>query len=556
MNSSSPAIALIRDAPAFWFGIHVAGVDDPEWGGASVLTSAPVTGIKRGHILTLKACVLDPDHEPGNQTPIFSASRGLIDGITHRSGSSVDQHCYISSIAVATSTSLDSFTLELRNSEGEFLTRRTILISDQSPIIEMSIIDSSGDAVENVLAGGDENLEIRVLDPDDSVDSVYGDVTIKWPGQSAYTFPLNFEAGVAILPLFTSEIIESGDLEIDVTITGANGASNSSHFETPILLSPPEIISIGLCQNGIEIEELMFGQTADAAVRVRSSRPLSEVIVNLEQIGWTVVAPSQSETTCGIDVAGQSDSFFFRIQLDSSFVPGEGSLGVRVVDIDEIASVSYLHFEFMHSPPTIEVNHPLNASHESLLEILVEMEDADGIDATCGIQYSQNNTEVYSRPDSDVNDFDGTGIWSTSWLIPNDIIGNLSIDVSCIDWSGNMVNYSSIIFVEQTEECEEDCDKVSTDTKDETKASTTLMLGAVLLLAVIVISVTLRVRTRGNDGEEGEAWHLDESEPERDERIPEGWSLEEFLQWLDGDMPDDWEEEQWELYRTSLEDLR
>ena len=356
--------------------------------------------------------------------------------------------------------------------------------------------------------------------------------------------------------MFTSEIIESGDLEIDVSITGANGASNSSHFETPILLSPPEIISIGLCQNGIEIEELMFGQTADAAVRVRSSRPLSEVIVNLEQIGWTVVAPSQSQTTCGIDVAGQSDSFFFRIQLDSSFVPGEGSLGVRVVDIDEIASVSYLHFEFMHSPPTIEVNHPLNASHESLLEILVEMEDADGIDATCGIHYSQNNTEVYSRPDSDVNDFDGTGIWSTSWLIPNDIIGNLSIDVSCIDWSGNMVNYSSIIFVELPEECEEDCDKVSTDTEDEAKAPTTLMLGAGLLLAVIVVLVTLRVRTRGNDGEEGETWHLDESEPERDERIPEGWSLEEFLQWLDGDMPEDWEEEQWELYRTSLEDLR
>ena len=113
VNSTSPAIALIRDAPAFWFGIHVAGVDDPEWGGASVLTSAPFTGIKRGHILTLKACVLDPDHEPGNQTPIFSASRGQIDGITHRTGSSVDQHCYISSFAVATSTSLDSFTLEL-----------------------------------------------------------------------------------------------------------------------------------------------------------------------------------------------------------------------------------------------------------------------------------------------------------------------------------------------------------------------------------------------------------------------------------------------------------
>ena len=172
MNSSSPAIALIRDAPAFWFGIHVSGVDDPEWGGASVLTSAPLTGIKRGHILTLKACVLDPDHEPGNQTPMFSASRGQIDGITHRTGSSADQHCYISSFAIGTSTTLDSFTLELRDSNGEFLTRRTITISDQSPIIEMTIIDSMGETVENVLAGGDESLEIRVLDPDDTVDNL------------------------------------------------------------------------------------------------------------------------------------------------------------------------------------------------------------------------------------------------------------------------------------------------------------------------------------------------------------------------------------------------
>ena len=48
-------IALITDAPAFWFGVHISGVDDPEWGGASVLTSYPNT-VLRGHVLTLKAC--------------------------------------------------------------------------------------------------------------------------------------------------------------------------------------------------------------------------------------------------------------------------------------------------------------------------------------------------------------------------------------------------------------------------------------------------------------------------------------------------------------------
>ena len=62
------------------------------------------------------------------------------------------------------------------------------------------------------------------------------------------------------------------------------------------------------------------------------------------------------------------------------------------------------------------------------------------------------------------------------------------------------------------------------------------------------------MRTR--EDEEKETWQNEEIAPQRDDRIPEGWTLEEFLSWLDGPMPDEWEEEQWELYRTSLEDLR
>jgi hypothetical protein len=139
--------------------------------------------------------------------------------------------------------------------------------------------------------------------------------------------------------------------------------------------------------------------------------------------------------------------------------------------------------------------------------------------------------------------------------MPNNITGNLSLDVSCIDWSGNMVNHSSTIFVELPV-CEEGCELIKTETEEETEDSNVLILGLGLLLVAIVVLVTLRVRTRGNEDGKEETWHLDESIPERDERIPEGWSLEEFLDWLDGERPDDWEEEQWELYRTSLEDLR
>ena len=552
--STAYGIAQIRDAPAFWFGIHISGVDDPEWGGASVLTSYPTTGVLRGHVLTLKACALDTDHDHATQAPLFSSTRGQIDGLTYVSGSSSEHHCYVASFTLPTETSLDSFKIELRNSDGDFMTRRTIQISDQPPIAQIFIVDEAGGSVENILGSGDEYIRVVATDYDDSVEGVYGDLTIKWPGQAAYSLPVEFDNGVAMIPLFTSESIENGDLIITANITGANGASNSTQFQTPIVLSPPEILAIDLCQDAEEIQKLMFGQTADAVVRIHSSRPISDVTASLEQHGWIVTAPSQGATACGNDLAEQNAVYHFRIQLDSSFVPGDGSLGIRVSDIDEITSVSYLNFEFLHSPPEIEVSHPTNVSHSSLLEILLEMDDADGIDANCAIDYLQNEVIIYAKSDSAVSDLDDTGIWSSSWLLPNDLKGNISIEISCEDWSGNTVNYSGEILIREPEGCVTDCEEIEREAEDSAELISPPLVVGILLIVLIVSLLILRVRAR--EDELPETWQNEEEAPQRDQRIPEGWTLEEFLEWLDGPMPEEWEQDQWELYRTSLEDLR
>ena len=548
------SVAQIRDAPAFWFGIHVSGVDDPEWGGASVLTSFPNKGVLRGHILTLKACVLDPDHGIGLQAPMISSTRGNIDGLTYISGNSAEHHCYIASFTLPTETSLSSFKIELRNHEGQFMTQRTIQVADQPPEANITIVNTQGDIVENVLGSENEYVKIIVTDSDDSISGVYGDVSIHWPGQSAYSIPVEFDEGVAIIPLSTSESIENGDLVISANVTGANGATNAAILQTPIVLSPPEILAIDLCQNGELIDELMFGQTADAVVRVYSSRQIYDVSASLEQLGWVVSAPSQGAMDCGNDLSKQNAAYNFRVQLDSSFVPGQGTLGVRVVDIDEIVSVSYLNFEFLHSPPEILVEHPDNTSHASLLEILVEMNDADGIDANCVASYVQREQVLYSTLDSAVTDLDGTGFWSNSWLLPANITGNLSLEVSCEDWSGNVVNYSAQILVNAPIECLVDCEQVVQES-NESSQSFVIPLTIVSGLFVIVIITLFAVRSRPGKGKQ-ETWENEDETPERDERIPDGWTLEEFLNWLDGPMPDEWEEEQWERYRTSLEDLR
>ena len=554
-NTTSLAIAQIRNAPAFWFGIHVSGVDDSEWGGASVLTSSPFIGVRRGYVTTLKACVLDPDHNSLADLPIFISSRGNIDGLTHVQGSSSDHHCYIASLTIPTLTTLDPFDLELRTSNGDFLTSRTVKIKDQAPVINMSIVDESGNQVENVLASGNEQLKILVTDFDDEVSNIYGDVIVKWPGQNPYTIPVVFENGLSMIPLITTDIIESGNLQVNISVTGANGATSTSYLETTIVLSPPAILSIDLCQNGSIVEQLMFGQSADAVVRTYSSRPVSSVVATLKQLNWDVTAPSQAPTNCGTDVPGQNGVYHFRIRLDASFIPGEGSLGVRIVDIDEIASNSYLQFEFLHSPPTIEVSHDTNVSHGSQFEVLVEMEDADGIDATCGINYFQNGTEVYSRTDSEVADLDGSGFWASSWILPNGLSGNLTINISCKDWSDNIVNYSSSFYVSPPLECTEDCDEADDKAEDSSQSITTPLTVTGIILILIIIVFSLKMRT-SEEKEEVETWNKDESSPKSDDRIPEGWTLEEFLDWLDGPMPEDWEENKWQQYRESLEDLR
>ena len=91
--------------------------------------------------------------------------------------------------------------------------------------------------------------------------------------------------------------------------------------------------------------------------------------------------------------------------------------------------LSFLTFEFLHSPPIITVDHPDNISNAGLLEILVEMNDADGIDAVCMADYYQDGNVIYSVPASGVMDLDDSGFWSNSRLLPTNISGDISFEL-------------------------------------------------------------------------------------------------------------------------------
>jgi uncharacterized protein (TIGR03790 family) len=547
-------VALVDDAPAIWFGVHVEGVDSQEWGGASVLEANPIAGVLRAQVTLLKACVLDADHVPVNQTPSFISSRGQIDGMTWTQGSTSSHHCYVSSFTIPSGSSLDRFVLELYDYEGNFLTRRNIGISDRTPLISLELIDDEGDEIDRLIGGGDENIKAIITDLDDGVEGAYGDLYVTWPGQATQSIPLLFEDGSITIPLSTENSLESGDVLFEVIATGANGASDTISATYPLLLTTPEVVLIELCDG--EDGSLSFGISRVVMVLINSTRPIDITTAQIQQHGWTVSAPEVSaDDSCQSQLQDHSIALYFRVQLDSSFVPGTGTVNVLAKDIDGLSSSGTLQLQFLETPPSIIVTVENNFTAGDLFEITVEFYSYLGPDGSwCGMTTTsvESQYEILNRS-GNLSGVDDVGIWTTNWLLPITLEGEHLLSLNCTTSRGGQVSYQTIIEIKEWIPSVDDNNSNSTGDYAEGGDSTGILPWVAGLVVIIILLTTIFTRARARE-EEIVEWAVEE-EAQRDERIPEGWTLEEFTEWLNGPMPDDWEAEQWSEYRTKMEDL-
>ena len=109
----------------------------------------------------------------------------------------------------------------------------------------------------------------------------------------------------------------------------------------------------------------------------------------------------------------------------------------------------------------------------------------------------------------------------------------------------------------ESDVCLENCSNNGQGIEDNSAGKSTKIYLALFALVIIIVSITtVLIQRRRKDEPVTEQWENENEEPVTDDRIPEGWTLEEFIDWLDGPMPEEWQEDQWELYRTSMEDLR
>jgi uncharacterized protein (TIGR03790 family) len=554
------SIAIVTDAPAVWFGIHVEYVDDSEWGGASSLPTKPSGGITRGVVTLLRACVLDADHNPSKQMPIFVSSRGSIGPLNYQNGDSPEHHCYVANLAVSVNTNLDIFTLELRDAEGHFVTRRNIGVTDSLPEIQIVPINDEYVVLDRLRAGGNERAIIAVNDADDEIDGLYGDLHVTWPGLTTSILALEFINGTAIVDLpLPQEELENGDVILKAVVTGANGAVNSSTVSIPLMLTPPEIVSIIFCnQEGVEIDELMFGTPAIATVEVQSTRPLSSVTASINQFGWSVGSPKTQENCPTANGANELHSF--RVQLDSSFVPGNGTLIITATDLDSYSSSSILYFEFLNTPPNLILDYVSNNTAGEAFTLVVEFRSYLGPEgASCTFMLhdtDQNNTTITNQTGS-VSSVGEVGFWSTSWFLSKDMNGTYPITLSCVSRLGGATTIQNSIQVSPWDcpDCGESESNNSNKSSSDKSLSSLTAIGLVVLVTFIVTVFYIRARAREDELESSVSWEVDSMPQERDERIPEGWSLEEFQEWINGPIPEEWNEEQWEIYRQSVEDL-
>lgn len=566
-------IAVVVDAQAQWFGPHLSGVDSPSWSGANQLPYRPNGELFRGEVTGVKMCVLDADYDLLIQQPILTASDGQVFNITYLSQADPNHHCYIGSYLRNVGTSLEDILFEIRQTDGTLLNSRILSMGDRLPIATIEIVDGDGEVLDSVRGGGNEYAHIHILDSDDPLSSVTGDLHVEWPGAERQTIPVDAQNTTESLLIELPQIptaLESGELSITLEMIGQHAAMFNTEYSLPMLLTTPIIVTSHVCDEQGPISSLRFGNSGYLLVHVLSDRPIQSMQTTLSQLGWSVTAPSLGmvDTTDSsiqkcISLNASSDStlqfYKFRLRLDGTFIDGEGQILFNVRDVDGLSKSLNLPMDFYHASPHTMLTPHTNMTAGDLLNFTGTVTDADGIDdLSCSALVSENQSQlaqlqVLLQPTNLTSariafQYPTTGVLSNL---------TLNVEVTCID-SWLQSNSSSLEFTLLPEIGCSTCDQVdSVEDADEPNSSSlvTIFICLFILASLIVLTVFLKRPKEtetplwaSGEGTLDESSPLEEVEESIELKKPSGWSDEQYRLWLEGEMPDGWNLVQWVLF--------
>ena len=565
----SLSAATVVDAQAQWFGPHFSGVDSSSWTGVNQLPYQPIGSMYRGESTDWKICAVDADFNSTSQLPLLSASEGYVSTMSYQPQVDSNHHCYVGSYLKDAGTSLDAVSFEVRSTDGVLLTSRIVNIGDRLPTANIEIHDGNGSLLDSVRGGGGEYVRILIDDTDDPSTSATGDLHILWPGSEKITVPVDIQ-NISLpieLELPTIETpLESGELVLQLEITGQNGAFAAEDYTSPFLLTTPNILSANICNDDGPIETLRFGSSAYMLVHLESERPIKTSQATLSQLGWSVAAPSLGEISPSdtsiqncleFPELGPSETIQkFRLRLDGTFIDGEGQILFSVRDVDGLVKSLNIGTEFYHAMPSTNLEPIQNARAGEMLSFNGTVEDADGIeDLQCVGSILQGETLIADLQVSLIPLSPTKASFQFQFPTTNALNNaTLNASISCSDsWLQSDISRLEVFLLPELP-CES-CNQTNStlEASQSTNIQIPIVIGIILLLSVIVASIALKRRSKvseiplwGEHEVELDAESDSVDVPEQSElKIPKDWSEEQYASWLEGEMPEGWQLLQW-----------
>ena len=497
----------VVDASATWFGIHVDGADPPDWSGAVPLPAATFQGIHRGEVFDLRACVIDPDHDVGNETPRFLAQRGLVSPVVVEDVSgNATSICYSAMIMLDPGSSLDPLTLTLNDHEGYTHSVRTIAIENSAPTGHLELI--RGGEVVTVSSAVGESIRVVATDEDDPGSSLQGELRVTWPGDIErsveFTIGAN-ESSVDVLLPSGDPPMQAGSVEVTVMVRDQLGAESSVQRQWLVHRLAPNVTATVCGEwNGTgwaSAEEGTVHRGVDALllVSILPKRDVLFVRASLSQSGWATTLTTLQDVIPERCIADSGDGFangehrMFVVSVDPSLVEGAAALEVTVTDVDMLRSDISFPVTIAYPGPSIEASEWIGELRMGVATALdFEVKDPDDLaDVICTLRTVDAEgtmmLDLVLHPAPD-------GLVQASW-IPSRSVEGASIEARCADGSGReAVALLTNVTVLASESPVKSDDPPVTGEESESSAAgwaPIAGIGGVILLALLVVSTLL-----------------------------------------------------------------
>ena len=482
----------VTDATAVWHGIHVAGVDEDDWGGASPLSNPALSGATRGMEHALTACVVDPDHDLTVEIPVFIATRGAVTAAEAVNATDPLLHCYSATWIIEWGSQRQSAELHLYDHLGTLWNTRTIPVDDVPWEAELTLIDPSG--VEQQFARGlGEWVRITMNDIDDPLTGFSGRLTTTWPGHSPQTSDVEIDEssnGTVELRLPLADgMLVPGDLELTLTLTddGLTGMTREFSASWLLHMQPPEVLDIGLCEGGPL--ELIRGMPQRGWISMDTHRMLEGVLFTVAQAG--TIAPVASSAIdwpdCQFPESAQL-MWGFELTVDHQFSEGEATLLAIVTDVDGLRGTNEWAFQISYGEPRINIDALPNeviVGEATVLELQVN--DPDGHEGTeCVVLVRDDNASIVLKseqpPSSD-------GRLAPTWWPPAEGAPFI-LTVGCTDVHGNQDAATSGKIVLAVQDIDSTDEEQATTSPEELDMATFALVVAGLLLLLLIVALS------------------------------------------------------------------